>query len=385
MNFDFSPEQEELRRQAQRVLGMGVGAARAMLDSDASYDAVLWKQIVELGWTAAAIPEALGGLGLGALEQCVLAEELGRTLAPVPFSSSAILATEALKVAESSGSEAAKSWLSKLATGDVIATVGFSEAGATPGWLALPRTRVVDGRISGVKTLVADAGAAQLMIVSARANEDGEGYGLWLVELDGVGVVRMPVETIDRVRRHAAVHFEQAPAIRLGLPASGAVAVERLMQFAAVLDAFEQLGGAEAVLALTVDYVKTRKAFGREVGGYQAVKHRLADMYVKIQLARSHAWFGAWALTENAPQLPRAAAGARLAAIEAFTFAAEEAVELHGGIGFTWESDCQLYYRRARLLAMAQGGRPLWAKTLAYALQGEAILGRPGATSTAAA
>jgi acyl-CoA dehydrogenase len=362
MNFDFSEEQEELRRQARRLLAGGLAAARATLSGGPARDQPLWTQVVEMGWPAAAIPEEHGGLGLGPLELCVLAEELGRTLAPVPFVTSVLHATEALKLCV--GDAQAATLLPQLAGGELVATVAFADS----GWNALPSARVEGGRLSGYKALVADGALAGVAIVSARAFEDGDGFGWWIVNLRAEGVRVEGAPAIDAVRQYAGVTFDGAPAARLGQPGQGAALADRLLDIVAVYDAFEQLGGAEAVMAISLDYVKTRQAFGRVVGGYQAVKHKLADMYVKIQLARSHAYYGAWAVLNDAPELPLCAAGARLAATDAFTFAAEESVELHGGIGFTWESDCQLYYRRARLLAAALGGRATWSSRLAKAM-----------------
>jgi acyl-CoA dehydrogenase len=365
MNFDFSDEQEELRRHARRLLGKGMAAARAALESGASHDHALWRQVIDMGWPAAAVPEAQGGLGLGPLELCVLAEEFGRTLAPVPFSSSVLQASEALKLGLPA--QPADDWLAMLAGGAGIGTVALCEPGA-PQWTSMPAARVAAGFMHGTKHMVADGMAADVAIVSARSDQDGDGFGWWIVDLRQPQVRRSRVEAIDCVRGTASLVFDSAPALRLGQPGQGMAMAQALLDRCAVFDAFEQLGGAEALLALTLDYVKTRQAFGRPVGGYQAVKHRLADMYVKIQLARSHAYYGAWAVLNDAPELAQCAAGARIAAIDAFRFAAEEAIELHGGIGFTWESDCQLFYRRARLLAVSLGGRPYWSKRLAGAL-----------------
>jgi acyl-CoA dehydrogenase len=361
MNFEFSAEQEALREQARRLFMGATAKARRLMESEAPYDAALWAQVAEMGLTAAAIPEAQGGLGLGALELCVAAEEIGRSLAPIPFSSSVLYATEALKLA---GGSVAQEWLPKLASGAVVATVAFTEGRGT--WNTMPQAQVVDGGLRGFKTPVADAGAAQIAIVSARAAEDGAGYGWWLVWLDGVG--QTPITAIDRIRKHAALAFDNTPALRLGAAGAGATLTEKLLDRAAVLTAFEQLGGAEAMLAACVDYARQRRAFGSPIGANQAVKHRLADMYTRIQLARGHCLYGAWALSTEAPELPIAAAGARLAATEAYCFAAEEGIELHGGIGFTWENDCQLYLRRSRLLSQLLGQRGRWTDRLVHAL-----------------
>ncbi len=358
MNFDFSSEQQALRDQVRRLFADGRVRARQMVESGQRHDAALWAQLVELGGTAAAIPEAQGGIGLGALELCVIAEEAGRSLAPIPFMSSAVYASEAIKLA---GGGIADEILPGLAEGAVEATVAFAETDGS--WDGLPNAHVEAGLLYGVKAAVVDPGAG-IAVVSARAAADGEGFGWWLVDLSGPGVEREVISAMDIVRRYARLRFTGVPARRLGKPGSGAELTARLMDVAAIVTAFEQIGGAEAQLARCVEYAKTRKAFGDRIGVFQGVKHRLADMYVKIELARGHALYGAWALSTDAAELPVAAAGARIAATEAFSFAAEEAIEMHGGIGFTWEDDCHLYYRRARVLALELGSRRRWVGRL---------------------
>lgn len=363
MNFDFSPEQHALRAQLRRLFNDGPQLARAQLDAGSAFDGALWAQFCELGFTAASIPEELDGLGLGALELCVLAEEAGRTLAPLPLTSSVLHATEALKLA---GGEVAHSWLPGLASGEVIGTVAFSEGSGV--WDAVPRCEVKDGRLRGFKRSVADAAVADIAVVSARSEEDGQGFGWWLVQLKSSHVHLEPVESIDNLRGYSQVTFDAAPVRRIGAAGDGKRMTTRLLDMAAIFAAFEQVGAAQALLETTVDYAKTRRAFGALIGSQQAVKHRLADMYTKIELARGHCLFGAWALSTDSAQIPTAAAGARLAATDACTFAAEESIELHGGIGFTWESDCHLYYRRARSLALLLGNKQRWSDRLISSL-----------------
>jgi acyl-CoA dehydrogenase len=357
MNFQFSDEAEALRDQARRFLAAKSGRdkARAVMNGDASHDAALWQDIVALGWPALRIPESFGGLGLSVLELCVLAEEVGRALSPVPFTSSVLLATEALLIA---GTEAQKAkWLPRLADGSAIGTVAFGEGtAAAPGTRSTLRTE--NASITGVKVPVADAALAHFVVASGPD-------GLWLVDMDAPGITQVAAETIDLVRTSSKLTFAGTPAEAMG----GRAELEHVLHSAAILLAFEGLGGAESAMEMAVAYAKERVAFGRKIGGYQAVKHRCADMYIKTQLARSHAYYGAWALSTHAAELPQAAAGARLAALEAFQFAAEENVQLHGGIGFTWESDCQFFYRRARLLVLSLGSKAHWSDKLVRALE----------------
>lgn len=363
MNFEFSEEQEALRTQLRRLLDEHRASPRQVMERGAAYDRELWASLVDMGLAAAAIDERHDGLGLGALELCVAAEETGRRLAPVPFASSVLRATEALKLA---GGAIADEWLPKLANASVIGTLAFVEGHGS--WDAKPAAYVRNGRLSGDKALVADP-IADFAIVSAVAEEDGTGWGWWLTDLRDAGVERKPIDTIDCLRSHARLCFDVAPVIRLGEPGEGATLTAKLMDIVAVYTAFEQIGAAQMLLETCVDYAKTRRAFGNFIGANQAVKHRLADMYTRIELARAHCYYGAWALANGSAELPLAAAGARLAATAACSFAAEEAIELHGGIGFTWENDCHLYYRRARLLALELGNRSRWSDRLVAALR----------------
>ncbi len=355
MNFQFSDEAEALRDQARKFLAAESGYDKARAAMDDWNGDVLWGKIVDLGWPALRIPEAHGGLGLSVLELCVLAEEVGRAVAPVPFSSSVLLASEAL-IAHGTATQQAK-WLPKFADGSARGAVALAEGTAPPGTRS--RLKVSGGTISGTKVPVADGVGADVLIVSGAD-------GLYLVEAAASGLAVEAIDTVDLVRPSASVILANTPAEPLE---GGAGAVDALLQSAAVLTAFEALGGAEAALEMALAYAKDRVAFGRKIGGYQAVKHRLAEMYIKNQLARSHAYYGAWALSTGAAELPLAAAGARVSALDAYQFAAEENVQLHGGIGFTWESDCQFHYRRARLLSAQLGSKAHWQDRLVRALE----------------
>ena len=200
------------------------------------------------------------------------------------------------------------------------------------------------------------------------AKEGGQ-PGLFLVDLAGAGVTRETLKTLDPTRGAARLTFAGAPAERLGEAGEGLALVEQVLDRAAVLLAFEQVGGADRCLEMAKDYALERYAFGRPIGSYQAIKHKLADIYVKNELARSNAYYGAWALNTGAAELPMAAAAARIAACEAFWFAAKENIQTHGGIGFTWEMDCHLFYRRARQLGLVAGGAKGWKERLVSQLE----------------
>jgi alkylation response protein AidB-like acyl-CoA dehydrogenase len=366
MNFDFSDELKLLRDQAKKFLRErnALGAARRVLDGEAPYDQALWREMAAMGWVGAAIPEAYGGAGLGHLGLCVLAEELGYALAPVPFSSSAYLASEAILLA---GSEAQKArYLPKLASGDTIGTLALAE-GVVATDTSKFATSVANGKITGTKVPVPDATAAQLAIVAApSANRD---LSLFIVDLTGPGVAREAVETVDPTRMHGRITFSAAAAEPLGAPGEGLALVHRLFERAAILFAFEQVGGAQASLDMAKAYALERYAFGRPIGSFQAIKHKLVDVYVATELARSNAYYGAWALSKDAPELPVAAAAARVSASEAFYLAAKENIQTHGGMGFTWEFDCHLYYRRAKLLSLTLGSTREWKDRLVTLLE----------------
>jgi alkylation response protein AidB-like acyl-CoA dehydrogenase len=360
MQFDFSDEQKALQGDVRRffVRECPIAAVRAVIDSDAGHDIALWAKVGEAGYLAAAIPETDGGVGAGYLELCLVAEEVGRSLAPMPTVSSIYQAAELLLMA---GSEAQKAaWLPRLATGEVIGTVAVAESvgEATPASIA---AHVSLGKLSGTKCPVADGMAADVAIVVAR---DGEGVSLFLADLSGPGVSRRPVKTIDPSRKHAEIAFDGVSGEPLGASGEGWALLTGMRDRAAVLTAFEQIGGADAALTMARDYALGRYAFGRPIGSFQAIKHMLADMYVSLELARSNAYYGAWALATNAPQLPLAAASARIAASRAYTLCSTDNIQVHGGMGFTWEFDCHLHYRRARYLASTLGAPPLWERKL---------------------
>jgi alkylation response protein AidB-like acyl-CoA dehydrogenase len=368
VNFDYTDEQKALKDQARRFLAdvSPLGVARRVLETpfpSPGFDEVLWARIVEQGWCGAAIPEIYGGLEFGYVELCALAEELGRALAPVPFASSVYQFAEALLHA---GSEAQKhELLPRIASGELIGTVAFAEG---PGVLVAERiaVRYKDGVLTGTKVPVTDGDAAHRAVVLAQGDA---GPGLFLVDLSGDGITRHPVATIDPTRGATSLTFQGAAAEPLGTPGKGLEQLACVHDRAAVLLAFEQVGGADRALELARDYTLERYAFGRQIGSYQAIKHKLADVFVNNEVARANAYFGAWALSSDAPELPVAAAAARVAASEAYWIASKENIQTHGGIGFTWEADCHLFYRRARHLGLVIGAQRDWKRRLADRLE----------------
>ncbi len=360
MNLDFSDDQKQLKEQLRRFLAdkCPPTTVRAVLEGPETHDRALYAGLAEMGVLGAAIPEEFGGLGLGRLELCVLAEELGRVLAPVPVSSSIYLVAEYLMAA---GTEAQKkAWLPKLADGSAIGAEALVEKAGRLGPDGIS-ARVSGGRLSGVKLPVTDGMAADVAVVAAK---DDAGLSLYLVDLGGAGVEREALTSVDPGRSQARIRFDNAPAELLGRAGGGWELVEAVRDKAAVLLAFEQIGGADRALEMARDYALERIAFGRQIGSFQAIKHMLADMYVSATLARSNAYYAAWALSTDAAELPVAAATARVAATQAFQHCAKNNIQVHGGMGFTWAFDCHLFYRRSNQLALAIGSQTSWEDLL---------------------
>lgn len=360
MNFDYTDEQKALKEEGRRFLlaRCDSAAVRSVLDDPArSFHEGLWRGVAEQGWLGAAIPEAYGGLGLGHVELCALAEELGRACAPIPFASTVYFVAEALLLF---GSEAQKArWLPRIVAGEVVGAFATAE-GPGPLTARSLRATVSGGRLSGEKLPVTDGDVADLLVVLARD-------GLYLVER-GKGVAAEVLQTLDPTRSAAHLRFDAAPAERLGNE-DGLSAAQAVFDRAAVLLAFEQLGGADRCLEMARGFALDRYAFGRPIGGYQAIKHKLADMYVKNEVARSNAYYGAWALNAGAAELPLAAATARVAASDAYWFAAKENIQVHGGVGFTWEADPHLFFRRSRQLSLVAGAPAHWRERLVSQLE----------------
>lgn len=365
MNFEFSEEQNLLREQAQGFLRdyCPTSSVRRVLDGDESFDKDLWQKVVEMGWTATVIPEEYDGLGLSYLELSVIAEELGKAIAPIPFSSSVYLATEILLAAGSA--EQKFDWLPKLAAGSAIGCLAVAEGSGTTSGSGLT-SEIKQGKLTGIKIPVADGDIADFAMVLAQSDQ---GPTVCLVSLNQSGVGCERVKTLDPSRSHACLRFAEATAEVVGEPGQGLVLLESIYNRAAVLFAWEQVGGADTALNMAKEYALGRFAFGRPIATYQAIKHKLAHAYVKNTLARSNCYFGAWALATDAKELPIAAATSRVAAIQAYYYASKENIQTHGGMGFTWEFDCQFPYRRSKLLAINIGSEAVWQEKLIQAIE----------------
>ncbi len=365
MNFDFSDDQKQLRDQARRFLAekCTTKAVRQVLEGKDTYDRALWKGLAELGFLGVAIPEEFGGSGAGHLELAVIAEELGRVVAPVPVASSIYLAAEAIMLA---GTDAQKrKYLPGLASGETIGTLALFEGKGKLSPAAI-KASVANGAITGTKTPVPDGEIADFAIVVARSGNSGResDIALYIVDLKGKGVERRSLQSIDPTHNQAEIKFNGARPNCSARAGEGWSDLTRVLDRAAVLIAFEQVGGAERALEMGRDYALDRMAFGRPIGSFQAVKHILADMYVSATLARSNAYYAAWALSTNSSELAEAAAAARISATQAFQHCSKQNIQVHGGMGFTWEFDCHLYYRRSNALALGLGNISYWEDQL---------------------
>lgn len=361
MNFDFSEDQRRLQEEVRRVLADHSTSAnvRRVLEGEAPFCADTWRELAGLGALGIAIAEEHGGAGMGLLELCLVAEEAGRSLAAVPLLPTVYLAAEAIARAGSPGQTA--QWLPRIASGETIVSAVIDERRQRV--LADAPLRLSGARLTGAVNAVPDglAASACLLLVDGR---------LVLADLTTAHVERSAQRSLDPTRPLARIVFEDA-SVDLLAAQNGAPIAAQAVDGAAILLAFEAVGGAERALYAARDYVMERRAFGRLVGSFQAVKHKLAEIFAAIEIARAHAYYGAWAMASGAAELPRAAAAARVAATTAYTLAAEESLHLHGGIGYTWETDCHLHLRRARWLGQILGNEHLWREKLAASLIGE--------------
>ena len=358
MNFGFTEEQDTIRETLARMLGdhATLEVAHNRLDSGEGFDTATWSALAKGGWLGLAMSEAEGGSGMGAIELAILAEEVGRSLATIPFIPVLCMAVPAI---QSAGTEVQrKSLLPGIADGRTIMATALSEGGGLAQDTV--SAKVARDRLTGQKTPVMFGNEATHALVAAT---DDEGTPrLYLADMTAPGVTIRALDPIDRTRPAAEVVFDNTPVDLL--PGSDPATIQRLLDGAAVLAAFEQIGLAERALALTTSYAGERHAFGRPIGGFQAGKHRLADMVARIELARSNAFFGAWALASGDTRLAEAASVARLTALDAVQFTTEESIQLHGGIGFTWAADPHLFLRRGWQLKAELGPAAMWRERL---------------------
>jgi alkylation response protein AidB-like acyl-CoA dehydrogenase len=373
VDFDLSEDQLALRKGAATLLDAlaSTGRVRAAADAPEHLDRELWSAMAEQGWLSVELPAESGGLGLGMVEVAVLCEEIGRHVAPVPFLGT-VLVAGALQRAVAAGHVGADTvlgdrpvgrWIDALAAGEAIGTVGWSAADDDRG-----AVRRGDGwLVSGVTDPVVFAPAADVVVTCAAT---GDGQALFAVV---PGSRPAPEPAMDRTRSVARLHLDESPAVRLG----GVDAVEALVDRGATASSAEMLGAADQVLQMTVQYAKDRVQFGRPIGSFQAVKHRCADMLVDVEGMRSATYFAAWAVGAGEPDAAAAASAAKVWSSEASRRVMASALQVHGGIGFTWEHDLHLFVKRAQLDQLSFGSARTHRDRLAGFLRGRAEAGLP--------
>ncbi len=360
MDFGFSQEQDLLRQTARSFLEKECPSTfvRRMMENPAGTTDEVWQKLAELGWLGLIYPEAHGGVGLGFVDLTVILEEMGRVVMPGPYFSTVLLGGLAILEAASEAQKAA--WLPKIAGGQARATLALAEESGRwdSAGVELPAKPAKGGAftLSGTKLFVPDAHTADVLVVAARtgkpAKEDpGAGVSLFLVPRDARGVSVTLLPTMDQTRKLCEVglsRVEVGPEALLGSVDRGWGPLARVLDRAMVGLCAEMCGGAQRVLEMCAEYAKIRVAFGKPIGAYQAVKHKCADMLVAIENAKSITYYAAWAVDEGVPEAPLAASMAKAYVSDAYRKAAGDGIQIHGGIGFTWEHDLHLYFKRAK-------------------------------------
>ncbi len=354
MNFAFSEEQEELRRTVRQFLESKSPSSevRRLMDTTEGYDPAVWKQMgQELGLQGLHIPEEYGGQGFTFIELGIVLEEMGRVLLCAPYLASVVLAGNAILNA---GTDAQKqALLPGIASGDTIAALAFTEPSGKWGADGITLSAKESGgawTLDGEKMFVIDGHNADLLVVVARTQGTSgtDGIAFFTVRADADGITRTALSTMDQTRKQSRIEFSGVTAEPLGEPGKGWPALSKTLDQAAVALSNEMVGGAQFVLDMSVEYAKVRVQFGRPIGSFQAIKHKCADMLLEVESGKSAAYYAAWAAAEDNDELPVVACLAKAYVSEAYFHSAAENIQIHGGIGFTWEHDAHLYFKRAK-------------------------------------
>ena len=356
MNFGFNEEQELLRNTARKFFENECPSetVRRLMETPEGINAELWKKLAEQGWLGLIYPEQYDGMALGLVDLVVLMEEMGRAVAPGPYFSTVLLG--GLAILEAGGEGQKKEWLPKIAAGDKRVTLAWMEPTAQLGPAGVTLTAVEKGgkyTLSGTKLFVHDAHTADALVVAARTRPGAgaDGVSLFLLPKGTKGLQVTLLPTMDQTRKLCEVACSDVTVggdALLGAAGSGWAPLARVLDRATVALCAEMCGGAQKVLDMTVEYAKIRQAFGRPIGSYQGVKHRAADMLVDVENSKSITYYAAWALDEGSPEAPLAVSMAKAYVSDAFRRVSAAGIQLHGGIGFTWEHDLHLYFKRAK-------------------------------------
>ena len=354
MNFAFTEDQDSLRDVVRSFMEnkSSEEEVRRLMDTEVGYDPAVWQQMgAELGLQGIHIPEEFGGQGFGFVELAIVFEEMGRRLLCSPYLATVALATNAILNAGTDAEKAAL--LPGIATGETIAALAFTEANGR--WDADGITMVAKGSgsdwtLDGEKMFVIDGHNADLIVVVARTEGSSgtDGISFFTVAGDAAGLTRTPLATMDQTRKQARLEFQGTPATLIGTDGGAEAGLATTLDLAAVALAAEQVGGAQRCLTSSVEYAKTRIQFGRPIGSFQAIKHKCADMLLEVESAKSAAYYAGWAAAEGSDELPVVASLAKSYCSEAYFHAAAETIQIHGGIGFTWEHPAHLYFKRAK-------------------------------------
>jgi alkylation response protein AidB-like acyl-CoA dehydrogenase len=364
MNFAFTPDQDEFRRMLRSFFERRSpeSEVRRLMETDAGYDAELWQKMSrELGLQGLIVPEEYGGSGFSYVELCLVLEEMGRHLVCAPLFSTVVLAANTLLRADDSA--ASQSILPGVAAGDTIATLAFiDDDEGPPGSVgATTATRSGDTwRLTGAKTFVLDGHIATLILVTARTSA---GLSIFAVDGEDAAVSRGLLNTMDQTRKQARVEFSSTPARLVGSDGSGEKVLADVLDLAAIALAAEQVGGGQRVLDTAVQYAKDRVQFGRPIGSFQAIKHKCADLLFQVETAKSVAYYAAECAAAGSPEVSQVAALAKAYCSDMYVSATAENIQIHGGIGFTWEHSAHLYFRRAKSSELLLGHPSRWRDT----------------------
>ncbi|MCY4513566.1 MAG: acyl-CoA/acyl-ACP dehydrogenase [Candidatus Tectomicrobia bacterium] len=358
MDFGFSEEQDLLRQAARDFLTEYCTSAfvRQMMEEERGYSPELWQQMAALGWLGLAFPEEYGGQGLGFVDLTVILEEMGAALLPSPFFSSVLLGGQTILLGGSEDQK--KTYLPKIADGSLVATLAMTEPSGrfeAEGIADVKALPTEEGFvISGTKLFVPDAHVADLMVVAARTKSAGDksfGISLFLVDAAAAGVSVTLLKTMDQTRKQCEVIFDNVTVGRdslIGMADMGWPVLSKVLHICTAALCAEMVGGAQRVLDISVAYAKERMQFGRPIGSFQAIKHKCAEMMLQVESAKSAAYYAAWAVDEDVPEAPLAVSMAKAYCSDAYRYTAGEGIQVHGGIGFTWEHDMHLYFKRAK-------------------------------------
>jgi alkylation response protein AidB-like acyl-CoA dehydrogenase len=377
MNFGFTEDQEALREATRKFLDNECPTTfvRKMMADDTAHSTELWKKIAQLGWLGIMVPEDFGGAGGSFLDLVVILEETGKSLLPGPFFATALLGTTAILAGGSAVQKSAL--LPKIAEGTHIVTLALAEKSGrydAAGVTLAAKAKGSDFALSGEKMFVPDAHVADQMIVAARTGQGSnaeEGITLFLIDAKAPGVIITQLKTVDMTRRQCHVAFQDVVVARsqvLGEVGKGWSVLRRVLDQAMAGLAAEMVGTGQKALDLAVAYAKERVQFGKPIGSFQAVKHKCVDMMVQVENARSLTYYAAWTVDENTPEARQAVPMAKAYCSDMCKTVTSEAIQVHGGIGFTWEHDMHLFYRRGLASEAAFGSAPTHREVVAQTL-----------------